>query len=370
MADGALGERRLVVLERAFLRPGARRDLRVEVGARRGAVDGESLDARRELLSEIETDLSEGRVARHDEAFEQGPAAALAAEVLECADGLRQRQLREERELLGDVDVALDRDRGGHGLERRSRGIHLPPRAREERLGWIEQVERANPLRLLDVVRREPVRVKGRIGVGGDDVARLHVEDDDGSAPTAQCIGRRLLGFVQHRERDSADDLAACEGVGKVLRDVAERPARQLVRVRAFDAGRAELQGLVPDDVREQARRPGRVHALALELIVARQVLGEDDAVRGHDRAARAPDVTQKVASVARVCRELITARDLQIGQLRHDADEQDHHRHADAPDATVHETSCSGSRARAESSDMRSRSASKMKLATSDDPP
>ena len=92
LADGGLGEERLVLVEGAR-RPGRGSATAPGERSRGGDVaDTELGHAGRERLAEVEADLAERRVARLDEALDERAAARLAAEVLERRVRLRQRQ--------------------------------------------------------------------------------------------------------------------------------------------------------------------------------------------------------------------------------------------------------------------------------------
>src|SRR5207245_2311771 len=82
LTDRGQREQRRVALERAGSGSGARRDAGIQVGRRRVGVHPEPLDTGRELLAEVEADLTEGRVARlHESVFERAAAGGVGSNV-------------------------------------------------------------------------------------------------------------------------------------------------------------------------------------------------------------------------------------------------------------------------------------------------
>jgi hypothetical protein len=116
-----------------------------------------------------------------------------------------------------------------------------------------------------------------------------------------------------------------------------EASARELRRVLVLDPGRAELDRLIADDVREQLRGQRRVHAPVFDVVVARDRLGEHDAVGRDDLAARPRDELQELARVVRVVGEPLAVHELEVRQLGDEPDEQHHDDRADTADARVH---------------------------------
>ena len=176
---------------------------------------------------------------------------------------------------------------GGDGLERRARRVDLAPRAREQRAVGRGEQELARELRGLRVVRREEVRIEGRVRVHGDDAAGLHVEHDDRSAPAGERGGRDCLGLGRQGQHDGAGHRLARDELAEVLGRHAEVAAGELRRVLGLDADRTELDRLVADDLREQLGGGRRVDALVLELVVARHRL-RDARPRRRSRSRRA----------------------------------------------------------------------------------
>src|SRR4029079_4931517 len=101
-----------VSLERSRFRSLAAHDRWVEAGCvatrRRIGLYAEVLHAAGELLTQVEADLRERRVARHDEAVEQRTTAPLTTEVAQrLTVRLGKRDLADHRELRVDIDVVL-----------------------------------------------------------------------------------------------------------------------------------------------------------------------------------------------------------------------------------------------------------------------
>ena len=88
------------------------------------------------------------------------------------------------------------------------------------------------------------------------------------SASAASCCA-----CTRHREHDVAARVLAAEEVAEVVDRDVEVAADELVVVLRFDAGVAEVHGLVADDVREQRRGLGRIDADLLEVVVGRHRL-------------------------------------------------------------------------------------------------
>src|SRR5207249_4721652 len=138
---------------------------------------------------------------------------------------------------------------------------------------------------------------------------------------------------------------------------------------RLLDSDRTELDRLVADHVGKERRGVVRIYPLVRELVAGRSRERNGRAVGGLDGATVASEVGEQLARVARSIRELAAAPDLQIGELRDEADEEDDHRHTDVADACIH-LALDGVSARTESSEMRSRIARRAKFATREDPP
>ena len=165
----------------------------------------------------------------------------------------------------------------------------------------------------LGVVARERVRIERRVRVRGDDAARRHVEHDDRAAPPASASAAACCAFCVHREHDVAALVLAAEEVADVVDGDVEVAADELVVVLRLDAGVAEVDRLVADDVREQLRGLGWVHADLLEVAFGRHRLGEDRPVRAEDEAARARVVAEEHADVVRIVLEVVGPHDLQV---------------------------------------------------------
>ncbi len=163
----------------------------------------------------------------------------------------------EDRERLGDVDVVLQRERRGDGLERRARRIELAPRTRQQRILGIVAQEGERVLGGLVDVRCERVGIEGRVRVGREHAAGGDVEDDHAAALALQRERGGALGPRRHGQHDGSDGLLVGERVGEVLQLEVEGAAFEVGAVGALDPDRSVLHRLVPDHVGEQRR--GRV---------------------------------------------------------------------------------------------------------------
>src|SRR5262249_56182775 len=141
-------------------------------------LDRKARDAGRKLVAEMETDLAEHRVARHDEAVFERAAAQLVAEVAQGLRRLRQWDLAPRRKYRVHVGVRLQGDRCGYGLEGRTGRINLAPRPSEQRIRGFGVHELPRVGRGIRVVRREQIRVERWIRIHRDNPAGLYVEHD------------------------------------------------------------------------------------------------------------------------------------------------------------------------------------------------
>src|SRR5438067_9093492 len=184
-------------------------------------------------------------------------------------------------DLLVRIEAALEGRRRGDDLHRRARRIEALRDAVDERpvLVVVQLAPRGVLLLRID----ERARVEGREAQRGEDPAGLRIERDDRASPPAEGRGRGLLHLGVEAEDDrpglavltEVPRLPLTEEVGWILAD-------ERLLVRALGAGRAVLEGGVPDDLGERAIRV----AAPVRVALLRRI-GERAAARVDDPAAR-----------------------------------------------------------------------------------
>ena len=152
----------------------------------------------------------------------------------------------------GREPVRVERRRGGHDLERRSRRVEPLAGAVDERRrrGAVGADPLDAAVALLDVVRVEARRRDHHA-----EAARSWIERDDRAAVAAECVeGGALAVHVQRRDHGVADDRLAVQLVQGLVDERGEAPHRagQERVERPLEAGAGAACGRVPDDVRSE----------------------------------------------------------------------------------------------------------------------
>ena len=152
----------------------------------------------------------------------------------------------------------------------------------------------------------------------------------------AEPFGSGALEVRTQREHDFPGRLRV-EDVGQVLDLQLGVAAEQLVVVDALDAGVAEDERLVSDDLAEQ--RSERILPLELELgaVVDRHGLRDNLAIGRDDRPPWTVRVPQCGADIAGVVGEVVRVDDLEVRQLPDEHEHEDDDRERDAPNRAVH---------------------------------
>ena len=217
---------------------------------------------RERVRSELQSDLAEDHVARVGERGEErgGRAAGAGppAEVLDRAVGERQVELVRVRPHAVQAVTGLERRRRGDHLERRPRGEQLVVRAGKQRgLGiGVEALPRGADL--LEVLRRQLVRIERGVRDHRQDVTAARVHRHHRARLRAQRGCRHAL----QARVDRGDDVPAL--LGPAEHQVGERRHRELRGVARqvgvhglLQLGAAVDLRVVPGDAREQRVPPG-----------------------------------------------------------------------------------------------------------------
>ena len=120
---------------------------------------------------------------------------------------------------LFDVDVVLERGRRGHGLEGRTRRVHLAPRPCEQRAVGVPRAGTRAPL-ARSSSRATRAASGRRSGSSTSATTRpgLHVEHDDRTAPAVEAGRGGRLRLRRHREHDRSRRRLARQGLGDLSR--------------------------------------------------------------------------------------------------------------------------------------------------------
>ena len=215
--------------------------------------------SRRELLAELQPERGERRVARVDEALLERAAAharrrSSGSSDPACGGG----NDRDARERASSASRCRCRARPSvvTDLERRAGWIALPVRARQQRLVRVGVEQVPVGLHDLGLWPASGVRVEARVRVHRDDRPGLRVGHHDGAFWSRAPPWPRLRVDPQ-AEHDVAGRLLPEQEVADVLQLEARRPAGEHVAVLPLDAGAADDDRLVPDDLGRRARRTG-----------------------------------------------------------------------------------------------------------------
>ena len=158
----------------------------------------------------------------------------------------------------GVGDAVVERDRRGHHLERRARRVALAVRARQVGLRRVVAERR-------EVAPAPPSASWLASGcgsnVGFEYIARISPVVTSSATteprwPPSAC-GRGALHVGAQREHDGADGLLAADDVGEVLDLQLGVAPDELVVVALLDAGVADDERLVADDLANSAPRAG-----------------------------------------------------------------------------------------------------------------